>query len=101
MVSFKQGDSIIRFEFGKGNSGCCEENKLNGDRSGCRETSQTAIALVQVREGEGLDHGGDDGDGESTQPQEKQLGGGIDRIWYRIGYGDKSMGKGERVWSQR
>lgn len=63
MVGSKQGDNIIRFEFGKCHCGGCEENKLDGDQCGSRETSWKAIALGQVTDYWDLDHSGNIRDG--------------------------------------
>ena len=39
MGSFKQDESILRFEFEKGNSKCYEENRLDGGQSRSWDTS--------------------------------------------------------------
>ena len=39
MGSFKQDKSILKFEFEKGNSRYCVENRLDGGQSRSRDTS--------------------------------------------------------------
>ena len=94
MGSFKQDKSILKFEFEKGNSRCCEENRLDGGQGRSRDTSQEATALVQVTDDVTSSSNGDgEAHGLMSRKQKTdaaELGNGLDlviRVWGRENYG--------------